>query len=147
VTFVAGNYTFQGPVTVSGSGSTVNFDSGEYTFVGGLSINPSATDATLNSPNGALFYFPSTSSLSVNASGASVQLAAPTTGPYAGIAIYQPGTATMTLAGGGADTVTGLIDVPLTSVMLGSNGDTFTLGGLVAGRVTLGSSVTMTVGG
>lgn len=149
VTFSSGNYLFNGPVTVTTSTvSSVTFGAGQYTFDSGLTIGPNigVTGSEVS------FYFAgTTASLSVG-TGDTVNLTAPTSGPYLGVLVYQPATnlSPMDLGSGGAQTVNtfgGAVEAWGAPVVLGSNGDDFTVSALVAASVTLGSSnVTVTVG-
>jgi prepilin-type N-terminal cleavage/methylation domain-containing protein len=145
VTFASGNYFFPGPVTVS-SGSTVSFGLGQYTFAQGLTVDSGASIVG----NGVFFYF-SSSSLNIATAGTNVQLTPLVTGPYAGLLAYQPVTDTSTMVlGGNTGTCLygGAIEAPAPSatIDLGSTGDIFEVGALVAGSVVMGSSVTVTVG-
>jgi hypothetical protein len=145
VTFASGNYFFPGPVTVS-SGSTVSFGLGQYTFAQGLTVDSGASIVG----NGVFFYF-SSSSLNIATAGTNVQLTPLVTGPYAGLLAYQPVTDTSTMVlGGNTGTCLygGAIEAPApgATIDLGSTGDIFEVGALVAGSVVMGSSVTVTVG-
>jgi prepilin-type N-terminal cleavage/methylation domain-containing protein len=153
VTFAPGSYLFAGSVTIGGApGSLVTFGSGQYTFNQGMTVT--SPNISLIG-NGIFFYFASpmgpsctACSLTLN-SGDNVQLAPLASGPYAGLLIYQPvtNTSTMSLVGTGPGTNTygGAIEASGSLVNLGSNGDTFSLGSLVAGSVSMGTNVSVTV--
>jgi type II secretory pathway pseudopilin PulG len=145
VNFASGNFLFAGGVTIQ-SGSTVTFGSGQYTFDQGLNVGAGST----MTGNAVFFYFGSnTSSLSVG-SNVNVSLTAPTSGAYMNILIYQPSlnTQPMSIDASGAATnlYGGAIEAPSAALTLGTAGATLHITQLVASSVTLGSSVTVTVG-
>jgi hypothetical protein len=91
-TIQPGNYS---SITIGGSGATpkVTFASGDYIIDGGGSNN--CNSACLNIPanatitgNGVMFYFTNSSTANITGTPA-INLTAPSSGPYAGILMYQ----------------------------------------------------------
>lgn len=151
VTFTEGNYTFAGSVTVAGdpTNPTVSFQNGQYTFDKGLNVIATTADPVSLVGEGDLFFFPDTGSLNAGMPGTTIQLDAATTGTYAGILIDQPGTnnSSLSCSGGSTpNTLDGIVEAPAAQVSLGSNGDSFTLGTLIAASLTVSPYVNVTVG-
>jgi prepilin-type N-terminal cleavage/methylation domain-containing protein len=147
VSFAPGNYLFANGVTVGGSGSSVTFGTGQYTFDVGLNISPKITVTG----DGVFFYFAGTTSSLTVSTGDIVNLTAAPSGPYFGVLVYQPpsNTSQMFLGSGGAVTVNtygGTVEAPNAPVVLGSNGDDFTIDALVAASVNVGPVLSVTVG-
>jgi hypothetical protein len=117
-----------GIATVSGgivlSGGTLTVNPGIYILGSGIIMS----NGTLNATGGVMFYSPNGG---VDMSGGTVNLTAPSSGAYQGIAIYQPSSQTggITLSGGTVN-VNGAIYVPgaaLTFSGGGTSGDTTTI--------------------
>jgi prepilin-type N-terminal cleavage/methylation domain-containing protein len=146
VTFVPGNYQFAGDPMLTFV-SSVSFGAGQYTFDQGLTIGPNVA----LSGSGVFFYLPTSGSLTVG-TGDTVNLTPATSGPYIGVLVYQlaSNTTPLHLGAGGSATVNtfgGAVEAPGAPIVLGSAGDVFNVGGLVATSVSLGSSsVNVTVG-
>lgn len=138
-------------VTVGG-GTTLTLTSGAYVFEDGLTI---ANGATVTSgPGGVLFYV---AGGAVNFSGgATLDLTAPTSGPWAGIVVDQAraDAATMTIDGGTTTTsYDGVVYAPRAEVRF-AGGSSVAIGGVVAkavvadngSRVVVGPAFTFTHG-
>lgn len=80
-----------------------------------------AGQATLNASGGVTLYVPN-GSISM-AGGATVNLTAPTSGPYKGVGIYQPAsnTSSVTMTGGSTQLINGAIYAPGASVSFAGN--------------------------
>jgi len=143
VTFAPGNYLFGGALSIGGP---VTFGRGDYTFDNGVTV--SVAGVTING-TGAFFYMAG-GSFNIATQNNSVNLVAPPTGTYTGILIYQPpaNASPMALGAKGSSTVGygGAIIAPSASVTLGSTGDDFLVGSLIAGSLSLGSkTATVTI--
>jgi type II secretory pathway pseudopilin PulG len=136
VTFAPGNYLFGNQLQILGN---VTFGSGDYTFNNGLLFNH---DGVVMQGNGVFFYMAG-GAFAVDTQNNTINLVAPATGPYAGLLYYQPTTNTSQLSLGAKGTSTvaygGAVEAPSANVVMGSTGDIFSVGELVAASLTLGS--------
>jgi len=144
VVFMPGNYSFSGTVSFGAPVVSVSFGAGTYSFSagsGGLELN--APGISVSGSNVFFYFFGG--SLTTQAD--TIQLSAPTTGPYSDELVYQvPGDSTsMILSGTGS--FGGTVDATGSYVILGGNGDNFSVGSLLAASATLGNAIdTVTVG-
>jgi hypothetical protein len=125
------------------SNSTVNLtSSGTYSFNGNVTLN---SNTTLNGTGGVTLYFKS-GSLTLN-SNVSLNLTAPTSGTYAGIAIFEDraDSTALTLNSNTSMALTGAIYVPDANLTLNSNSFTNTYSILVASTVTINSNSSITI--
>ncbi len=83
INFLAGNYYFQGGIVANGGGN-ITFNQGEYTFAG---IGLKVTGGGRVTANNAILYIQA-GELDLQGNGIT-RLLAPTSGPYAGISIFQ----------------------------------------------------------
>jgi Putative Flp pilus-assembly TadE/G-like len=115
VTTGAGEYTM-GTFTSSGS-SSITLGSGLYETTGNMSLTGSG------GISGSAVTFFDEGSTSLGGSG-SLNLTAPTSGPYNGIAIFQPSTdnGSVTITGSGSMTFEGIVYVPKSAVTLTGSG-------------------------
>jgi Flp pilus assembly protein TadG len=121
---VAGGTVCYNGLSIVGSG-TITFNPGLYIINGSFS---STGSATLNGTGGVTFYLPSNGdSLSITGSG-SVNLTAPTSGPYSGLLFYQNAadTSAASFTGSSSSTLNGIFYLPSAQLtMTGSGGGTF----------------------
>jgi hypothetical protein len=103
-----GVITLTSGISLTGQ-SSVTLNAGTYILEGGLSLGG---QSALNATGGVTLYIPS-GGISV-AGGATVNLTAPTSGAYQGIAVYQPASNTSSLAmvGGATQAIIGAIYAP-----------------------------------
>jgi hypothetical protein len=147
-TCTPGVYT-SNPLSGASGGSTYTFDAGDYTLDDGLSVN--ANRVTVNSSGGVFFYVaggPVTISAATavdqgKADTTSVQLAPATTGPYAGVVLYQdPSDAnpiTLWANTTSADTISGAIEAPSAPVFIAADTEGITIGSLLAQSLSMSS--------
>jgi hypothetical protein len=137
--FGSGNYSFSS-LTISNS-ATVTFNPGVYAFsdTGGLSINSSGTVTG----TGVTFYSKDSTAVSITSTG-TVSLAAPTTGPYAGILLFQDGNDNLgaTVNGGNNSKFEGAFYLRNVSAQLtmGNIGSAAAYTIVVAGSLTIGGN-------
>ena len=110
--------TYCNGITISG-GSGITFASGTYIFSGaGASLNISGGTNITVASGGAMFYF-SNSAGTMNVSGGNITLTAPTSGTYAGFAIWKdaslPGLSNFNMSGSNT-AINGIIYMPNTVV-------------------------------
>ncbi len=125
------------------SNSTVNLtSSGTYAFNGNVILN---SNTTLNGTGGVTLYFKS-GSLTLN-SNVSLSLTAPTTGTYAGIAIFQNRTDSnsMILNSNSTLKVTGAIYAPAANLILNSNSFSDVYSIMVANTITINSNSALNI--
>ena len=115
ITIPAGNYCTG--ISISG-GSNITFGSGTFVISGsGANINISGGGPITTASGGAMFYFTNGAG-NLNVSGGTVTLTAPTSGTYAGIAVWKDATTTgnsfnMT---GSSLSINGIIYMPKTTI-------------------------------
>jgi Flp pilus assembly protein TadG len=122
------------------SNSTVSLSPGVYYINGNLNIGSSSSI----SGTGVTFYVTNGGSISIQG-GATVNLSAPTTAPYAGMLIYQDrsDTSTASLSGGSSGSINGIIYVPNALLKLaGSSNTTFNVD-LVTGSMQVTGGATL----
>jgi Putative Flp pilus-assembly TadE/G-like len=154
ITYSPGEYTAAGKLMSFKGTNNVVFSPGLYILDGGLTSNGSTTITAI----GVTLYNGGTSAISLGGTSDSIDLVAPsaatclalTTCNYQGIAIYQPSTnpTGLSLNGGGADGVAGLIYAPTANLTLNGNDPDVT--GLIVGAITInggGITVNNTGGG
>lgn len=128
----------------TGNGPTVTFSPGSYIITGGFSITGNATI----SGTGVTFYF--TNGATINASGGGslldFQLAAPTSGPYAGILFFQDpnDTSPPLLGGDNSSQFGGVLYFPKAALTLLASS---TIGVIDAQSLTLSGSPTINLQG
>ena len=143
-----GTYLFQQAVTTTGtSGTTVNFGSGNYVFQAGFATS---NNSTLNG-NGDFFYFAG-GSYENTANNNNVSLSAQTSGPYAGILMYQVSTdsTTMTIVNNAnsAQYYNGQLELPGANLSVNSNNQPVVIASIIAQSVTLqGNSALLQITG
>lgn len=123
---------------IANSNSTVNFTgSGTYAFDGSVILN---SDTTLNATGGVTLYFKS-GSLTLN-SDVTLNITAPTTGTYAGIAIFEDrsNSSSLILNSNTTMTITGAIYAPDANVTLNSNSFNDVYSIMVASTITINSN-------
>jgi len=137
----------------------VIFASGEYIIDGGGSNN--CSQACLNVPanatitgNGVMFYF--TNSSTVNITGTpTINLTAPSSGPYAGVLMYQDPTDTNvgpapqgpTLGGNSGSTFDGALYFPKDQVTFFGNNVSYSVGIVVSDSLALSGNPVITLEG
>jgi hypothetical protein len=131
------------------NGTTCTFATGTYIFQNGVSVTGGGSITTptcLNVPPpcGVLLYV-THGAFQLTGGGTSATLSAQTTGPYAGLVIWQDkaDTSGMSLTGGGQLTLTGTVYAPSASVTLTGGSSTPKVGAIVGQSVNLtgGSSI------
>ena len=126
--------------------ANVAFNPGIYIIngPGGLSIGANATVTG----SGVMFYF--TNGATVNMVGTpTVQLTAPSTGPYGGILFYQDpaDTAGPTLGGNTGSSYNGILYFPSANLTFFGNSTTFSVGIVIADAITLSGNPTLNLQG
>lgn len=157
-TIQPGNYS---SITIGGSGPAPNviFAPGEYIIDGGGSNN--CSQACLNVPanatitgNGVMFYF--TNSSTVNITGTpTINLTAPSSGPYAGVLMYQYPTDTNagpapqgpSLGGNNGSTFDGALYFPKDQVTFFGNNVSYSVGIVVSDSLALSGNPVVTLEG
>jgi hypothetical protein len=121
-----GSCVFNGATTIGGNGSTDSFTPGVYYVVNG---NLTFNNAALTVASGVSFVMTGSNPGNfswTNYSNTSTAITAPTTGPTAGVAIWQgcnsaPGSQTASFQGGSTLSVSGTIYMPCSKVDVGNN--------------------------
>jgi prepilin-type N-terminal cleavage/methylation domain-containing protein len=142
VSFSPGNYLFEGPVQETGTGDTFSFGAGVYHFspsAGLPALSMSGTNDNLNG-NGVSFYVDG-GQVSLLGAKNSIQLSPATSGPYAGILLYQTPADTsglqLSASANAIDNLTGAIEVPTGAVsIVANNNNAINLGFVVAKSVS-----------
>jgi prepilin-type N-terminal cleavage/methylation domain-containing protein len=123
--------------------STCTFASGVYIFQKGLSVS---TIASISSASGGVFfYFPGTATLSAS-SGVTVSLSPLTTGPYAGISIWQAGSSTLNIGNGAVSNVNGTIYAPNAQVSFSNLSISFSIYTIIASSVSFSNGTYVNIG-
>jgi Flp pilus assembly protein TadG len=143
----AGSYVCYDGLTISNS-PTVTLNPGLYIIngVGGSGKNQFSVSggAIVNGTSGVTFYFVNGAYFNIS-NGASLNLTAPTSGPYRGMLFYQdPGdTAADSFVGGSVAVMNGIFYLPKAALTL-SNGNSSTFStDLVVGSLTMTGSATL----
>jgi hypothetical protein len=112
----AGNYTIGGDFKSTGS-SSLTLGSGIYTIGGNLALTGSGS----MTGSGITFYTLGSDTLTGSGS---MNLAAPTSGTYSGVLIYQPSSNTnaMSITGSGGDNIKGILYAPRAGLTLTGSG-------------------------
>ncbi len=135
-----GVYTNQLSVSIF---SSCTFASGVYIFQKGLSVS---TIASISSAaGGVFFYFPGTATLSAS-SGVTVSLSPMTTGPYAGISIWQAGSATLNIGNAAVSNINGTIYAPSAQVSFSNLSISFSIYSIVASSVSFSNGTYVNIG-
>ena len=136
-----GNTVCYTALTIGSNGDTVTLNPGNYLINGG---SLSFAGGTMHGGNGVFFYLEGNASLTI-ANGANVNLAAPTSGTYSGILIYQAAgdTQTMTIAGGSSTSINGAFFAPGATLALSNGSGASLRGAIVAQSLTLSGGGTL----
>ncbi|MGZ3533134.1 MAG: pilus assembly protein TadG-related protein [Vulcanimicrobiaceae bacterium] len=116
--------------TLKWSNSTVTLTGGLYVFAGGLQAN----NATISGSGVTLYFPPGQSTLTTN--NAVFNISAPTSGTYAGIALYGTGLQTFNVNSG--DSIVGLLYAP--NAKINFNNGTYTLAGIIGASLSSNNS-------
>jgi prepilin-type N-terminal cleavage/methylation domain-containing protein len=141
-------YEFDGTLSIAGSSNTVEFGSGDYIFENGLTISGSSNSIT----GTGVFLYVAVGAVNINIPGSSndVNLSPPTSGPYAGVLLFQASSTSDTIGGSSAEanSYNGAIEAPYAQVTIVGSSNGVTIGAIVAKTLIMsGSSGSLTVSG
>lgn len=146
VTLTAGNYIFDSSVSEQYSGDAIDFGAGQYTFGGPLVVTGSSD--SLISTGSVLFYIPG-SQVMITGSGNDISLTPYTTGTDAGVVLYSGWTVssgiTITASTTSVDNLAGLVEDENGGIVLTAASDALDFGSLVAGDLTVAGTGTINV--
>jgi hypothetical protein len=134
--------TYKTDPTINGN-VTVVFDPGNYVFCAGLSIGSNNTNV---SGTGVLLYLKGGT---LNINGGTVNLTGQTTGPYAPLLVWQAAadtTSPMSLTGGSALNLNGIVYAPSVEVRLRGGSSTPFVKAIIAGNVSFSGTSGITIG-
>ena len=136
-------------ISGTGSGNTVVFSSGTYIIngsSGGITIPGNATISS--GTGGVMFYFTNGSTINTNGT-PTIQLTAMTSGPYAGILMYQdpndPNTTGPSLGGNNSSYFYGALYFPKDQLTFYGNNSSVAVGLVVADSINLSGNPTVNV--
>ena len=141
-------YELQGQLLASTQNNTLNFGNAN-TFVldNGLAVSASGTTLT----GTGVFLYVAGGAFAVTAQNNTVELAPQTSGPYAGVVLYQAASDTNTVlisaSSNTTDTYGGAVEAPGAAVQITAQSNGLTLGSLIAKSLSIsGSGAAVTIG-
>jgi hypothetical protein len=149
IVFVAGNYSFTPQLNINGNNVNINFGAGNYTLTGGLSVSANNVTMQNTDAGGVTFGIGSAASVNVSANNLTWNIAAPATGPDAGVLLWQAGTHTITLTGnnGALTSFNGIVYAPNATVDLEGNNGPLAVKGILAKDLLIGgNNIPVTIG-